>query len=186
MVNIKTAFKSERLMKSITGMKTEEFNNLLITFKKVLETNQKIINKNKERKRKIGGGKKHTLDTAQKKLFFVLFYMKCYPTFDLASFYFGVDRSQTNRWTKAFLLSLEKTLGIEIVLPERKISSREEFERKFPEIKDIFVDGTERPIQRPKKAKNQKKNYSGKKKRHSKKNIVVSDEKKRDSFFRKN
>jgi hypothetical protein len=33
----------------------------------------------------------------------------------LASFYFGVDRSQTNRWTKAFLLSLEKTLGIEIV-----------------------------------------------------------------------
>jgi len=58
----------------------------------------------------------------------------------------------------------------------RKIRSIEEFQQKYPEIKDIFIDGTERPIQRPKHSKRQRKNYSGKKKTHTRKNIVISDE----------
>jgi hypothetical protein len=35
-------------------------------------------------------------------------------------------------------------------MPEKKINSMEEFLEKFPEAKDLFVDGVERPIQRPK------------------------------------
>jgi len=76
-------------------------------------------------------------------------------------------------------------LGYEVVLPERQISSIEEFQRKFPEIKDIFIDGTERPIQRPKNNKRQRKYYSGKKKRHTKKNIVGSDKDRRILFLSK-
>jgi len=55
----------------------------------------------------------------------------------------------------------------------------EELLQKFPEVKDVFIDGTERPIQRPKRAKNNKRTYSGKKKTHTRKHIVLSDEKKR-------
>lgn len=179
MVNIKIAFKSDRLMKAITGMTVSEFNSLLISFEKLFKDNKKIINKSQERQRKDGGGSKHTLDTIEKKLFFALFYLKCYPTFDLAGFYFGVNRSQSFRWTRFLLPILEKTLSYEIVLPKRQISSPEEFEKEFPEIKDLFVDGTERPIQRPKNKKKQKSNYSGKKKKHSRKNIVASDEKRK-------
>lgn len=35
-------------------------------------------------------------------------------------------------------------------MPPKRISSMEEFLLKFPEAKDLFVDGVERPIQRPK------------------------------------
>jgi len=176
MVNIKLAFKSDRMMKALTGMTINEFNSLLLSFETQLQIRKKIINKLKKRKRKEGAGPKPTLDNLEKKLFFILFYIKCYPTFDLAGFYFGVNRSQPFRWFNALLPVIEKTLGYEIVLPERQINSPEEFQRKFPDLKDIFIDGTERPTQRPKNKKQQKKSYSGKKKRHTRKNIVASNE----------
>lgn len=176
MININYAFKSNRVMKALTGMTVYEFNSLLISFERMCEAHKKSINTQKKRQRKEGAGSKHTLDTLQKKLFFILFYLKCYPTLDLAGFYFGVDRAQPFRWVHTLLPILEKTLGYEIVLPDRKITTIEEFQRKYPEIKDIFIDGTERPIQRPKNGKRQKKNYSGKKKAHTRKNIVISDE----------
>ena len=111
-------------------------------------------------------------------LFFVLFYFKCYPTFDLAAFMFGVDASSCCRWTHWFMEALERTLKKELVLPKRKINSVEEFLELFPAIKKIFIDGTERPIRRPKDSEKQKENYSGKKKRHTKKNIIINDDKK--------
>jgi hypothetical protein len=74
---------------------------------------------------------------------------------------------------------LEKVLGKELVLPARQIKSAEEFIRLFPEIKEVFIDGTERPVERSKNKEKQKKDYSGKKKRHTRKNITVSDEKRR-------
>jgi len=74
---------------------------------------------------------------------------------------------------------LEKALGKELVLPARQIKSAEEFIRLFPEIKEVFIDGTERPVERSKNKEKQKQDYSGKKKRHTRKNIIVSDEKKR-------
>jgi hypothetical protein len=78
---------------------------------------------------------------------------------------------------------LEKTLGKELVLPERKINSLDELFEIFPEAKDIFIDGTERPIQRPKDHEKQKKNYSGKKKMHTRKNLIISDEKRRIGYL---
>jgi len=45
------------------------------------------------RKRAVGGGRRHTLKTPTDKLFFILFYLKCYPTFDLAGLLYGVDRA---------------------------------------------------------------------------------------------
>jgi len=50
---------------------------------------------------------------------------------------------------------------------------------RHPEIRDVFIDGTERPIKRNKNYKIQKKEYSWKKKRHTIKNIIIVDEKRR-------
>lgn len=41
-------------------------------------------------------------------------------------------------------------------------------------MKEVIVDGTQRPISRPKDAEKQKENYSGKKKRCTRKNIAAS------------
>ena len=46
-------------------------------------------------------------------------------------------------------------------------------------MKEILIDGVERPTVRRKNNKTQKKEYSGKKKRHSRQNIVATDNQKR-------
>ena len=68
-------------------------------------------------------------------------------------------------------------------MPSRKISSLDELFEIFPGVKDLFIDGTERPLQRPKDKAKQKKNYSGKKKAHTRKNIVITDKNKRIGFL---
>ena len=70
-----------------------------------------------------GGGRKPTIKRMPEKLFFVLFYFKCYPTFDLTRLLFDVDRAQSNRWLHKLQLILEAALEQEMVLPERQIKS---------------------------------------------------------------
>jgi hypothetical protein len=160
MINIDHAFKNNRLFKALTGFSPTEFKQLLITFEKfIYEQGNK-----KQRKRKIGGGRKGELKTVSHKLFFILFFLKVYPTFDLAGFIFGTDRSRPCRWVQAFLPILEQALGRECVLPKRKICSIEEFTRLFPDVKEVLIDVTERRTQRPKNSKQQSRIYSGKKK----------------------
>lgn len=69
---------------------------------------------------------------------------------------------------------LETALGKKMALPERKLESMAQFLERFPEVKEVLLDGTERPVQRPKDSKKQKAHYSGKKKRHTRKHITVS------------
>jgi hypothetical protein len=59
---------------------------------------------------------------------------------------------------------LEKALDRKFVLPKRQIESMGEFIKLFPEVKDVFVDATERAVQRPANNKMQRRLYSGKKK----------------------
>ena len=48
-------------------------------------------------------------------------------------------------------------------MPERKLESIGEFIARFPSAKEVMIDGTERPIQRPQDQQKQKNHYSGKK-----------------------
>lgn len=174
-MNLQKLMQDERLMRALIGMGEREFLALLEKFAPLVEKTAYKRN----RKRKPGAGRKHTLRTPEQKLFYILFYIKCYPTYDVAAFFLGVNRAQTKRWVDAFRVPLEKALGKSWVLPERKISSVEEFLRRFPKVKELIIDGTERPVQRPKDKKKQRERYSGKKKRHTQKNLVgVSSSKK--------
>lgn len=121
------------------------------------------------RQRASGAGQKPTLATVEAKLFFILFYFKVYPTFDLAGFLFELDRSQANRWMHRLQPLLEDALGetLALPIPKRKLTSLEEFVAAFPDVERVILDGTERPIQRAKDRDNQKEDYSGTKKRHT-------------------
>lgn len=174
-MNIEKGYQSNRVLKSLTGLSLEEFKELSVIFEGILRS----LKKPKKRKRAEGAGRKGRLETVKEKLFFILFYMKVYPTYDLAAFIFDVDKSQPCRWIQKLLPCLEQALGRGCVLPKRKIHSMSEFLEAFSEVKDIFVDGTERRIQRPTSVKNQKRRYSGKKKTHTRKNIILTDEGKR-------
>lgn len=179
MININRALKNERLTSALTGLKPQEFLNLLPVFTEVWQKSKQ----HKNRKRKIGGGRKGFLRTIPEKLFFVLFYYKCYPTYDVMSFFYGVNRANAFRRQRQLSRVLEAALGKKLVLPKRQLRSVEDFLKAFPEAKEVFIDGTERPIQRPKDKKKQKDNYSGKKKRHTRKNLIISDKKKKIGFL---
>jgi hypothetical protein len=43
---------------------------------------------------------------------------------------------------------LEAALGHKQALPERKVQSLKEFLERFPEVKAVILDGTERLVQR--------------------------------------
>jgi hypothetical protein len=176
-MNTTKAFKDIRLIKALTGVSVKEFQSLIPVFEQAVLEDSRLRSKAKERH--FGGGAKGKLLTTKDKLFFILVYVKTYPTFDFLGFIFSLHRSRAHRNTIKLLGSLEKALGRKIVMPEKKISSMEEFLKKFPEAKDLFVDGVERPIQRPVSKKRQNKLYSGKRKRHMKKSIIVVDEKKK-------
>jgi DDE superfamily endonuclease/Helix-turn-helix of DDE superfamily endonuclease len=169
--------KNNRLAKAMTGLTKDEFYELLPTF--ILALRVAAKQRRPDRKRNPGAGQKGTLRTAEEKLAFILIYLKIYPTFDVLGYLTGRERTRSCRYTHLLLGVLEDALGKKIVLPERKIRSVEEFFEKFPEARDIFLDGTERPVQRPKDAKKRKKLYSGKKKRTMRKTLILCDEKKR-------
>jgi len=186
-MNLNAAMNSDRSMKSVTGMSAKEFKHLAEDFEQELEKEKEEEYedglKSGKRQRKPGGGRRGSLKTTQDKLFFILFYFKCYPTFDLLALIFGFDRSNACRNVKKLTQILEKTLGRKMVLPKRKIRTLDELIEIFPEVRDLIIDGTERPIQRPKDNEKQKQNYSGKKKRHTKKNTIISDEDKKIRYL---
>lgn len=171
-MNIKRIHTNNRLCKALTGLTIEEFTNLLPQFGADYE--EYLHNQKTNRQRKIGAGRESYIESIEEKLFYILFYMKVYPTFDMASFLVGFSRTQACIWQQKLLVVLEMSLGRKLVLPERKIHSMEELLKKFPEIKEVFADGVERRRQRPTGKKKQNKTYSGKKKAHTRKNIVLT------------
>ncbi|NJL53229.1 MAG: transposase, partial [Hydrococcus sp. SU_1_0] len=170
MLNIERVLGQDRLVRAMTGLNRKAFEDLLPSFAVEYERVNSTLTKPRQRAR--GGGAKAKLENAQEKLFYILFYFKCYPTFDLAGVIFDLDRSQTHRWMHRLQPILQETLGKEMVLPVRKLRSIEEFIAYFPEVKEVIIDGTERPIQRPSNLDKQKQNYSGKKRRHTRKHLA--------------
>jgi DDE superfamily endonuclease/Helix-turn-helix of DDE superfamily endonuclease len=175
MLNLVRAFQSPRALQALTGVSRAEFEQLEKRFITVVGEQRG----KRHYKRMPGAGRKHTLRTLPAKLFFILFYLKCYPTCDGAGILFEVDRSRACRWVGDWLPLLEAVLGQAAVLPARQIRSVEEFRQRFPEVHDLFIDGTERPTQRPQKARRQRAPYSGKKKRPTVKNVLGNDATKR-------
>lgn len=172
-MNIKAALHTDRMCKALTGLTVSEFNNLLIDFSWNYQEYE--VKRKPDRQRKLGGGAHGVLEEMEEKFFYGLFYLKTYPTFDVASFYVGFARSKACEWAHRLFPILEQTLKRKLILPERKISDPEEFLRLYPEVKEVFADGVERVRQRPKKKRAAQKTYSGKKKLHTRKSVVMSD-----------
>jgi hypothetical protein len=169
--------KDDRQFRALTGVSRDEFDALLPIFD---ESHHEIINENyenkkEERQRKPGGGSQGVLDTMEKRMFFILYYMKTYPTFDVLGFQFGFDKSNACLNVHKYAPVLYRTLEKLEVMPRRAFSSVEDMREAFAGIEDIFIDVTERTHARPVDKKKQKESYSGKKKHHAAKNTVISD-----------
>jgi hypothetical protein len=171
MLDLQRALKNDRLLRALTGLHLKAFEELKADFAQVLTTAEVPRRSPQPRQRATGAGRKPRLATVEAKLFFILFYFKVYPTFDLAGLLFDLDRSQANRWMHRLQPLVEQTLGQKLALPKRQLTSLEEFVEAFPSVQRVMLDGTERPIQRAKDYEQQKTDYSGKKKRHTRSHL---------------
>lgn len=175
--NKQQIFSQSRVTQAVLGVSRSEFEQLLPTFAQCLIQRRNELKP--DRIRRVGCGRKGDLPTDEDKLLFILLYLKLYPTYDALAVLTGHQRSKCGDSVKLLLPVLEKTLGRHFVLPVRRGRSLEEIFRESPELKDVFIDGTERRVNKPKKLKKRDKLYSGKKKSHTRKAIVVSDARKR-------
>ena len=100
---IAARIKNERQLRAATGLSSKQFSILVSIFAKYLE--EAKLEKYKGKNRKIGSGKKGDLETADEKLLFILFYLKCYPTFDVLGFTFGISGDAAHRYIAFSILA---------------------------------------------------------------------------------
>jgi hypothetical protein len=175
--NKKHIFSQSRVTQAVLGVSRAEFEQLLPTFSACLIQHRHDLKP--DRIRRVGGGRKGDLPTDEDKLLYILLYLKLYPTYDALAVLTGHQRSKCGDSVKLLLPVLEKALGRHVVLPVRRGRNLEEIFRDNPELKDVFIDGTERRVNKPKQLKKRDKLYSGKKKSHTRKSVIVSDKRKR-------
>lgn len=154
-----------RVFQQLTGLKIEEFDKLKGAFQKASE---------EEEPRESPAGRKAVLRTYEDKLFFILFYLRHYPTQEVLGFLFGISQGQANQWIHRLTPIVKKALGEEKELPARTAADAQELMEACPE-REFILDGTERPVRRPQDSEDRRKDYSGKKKRHTKKNIILTE-----------
>lgn len=167
--------RNRRRFLSFTGLTPKEFGALLPPFKEAYQRRYEgpktLVGRN--RNRQVGGGRDGMLTTIEQKLLFILVYQKTYPLQVIQGELFGMGQSSANEWVHRLLPVLRDALTTIGVMPEREGSQFARSERRKQESSEYIIDGTERRRQRPKGPEKQALYYSGKKKAHSDKNLVV-------------
>jgi hypothetical protein len=174
-----------RKFRALTGLTPKEFRKLLPVFAEVYGRScQSEQDTEKTRQRKSGGGRKEKLSSPEQKLLFTLVYLKAYPLQVLLGEVFEMSQSRTNYWIHRLMPCLQQTLKELGVEPERDPSKFARHEQSQTEPAALIVDGTERCRQRPKDREKQALHYSGKRKTHTDKNVVIVNAKtKRVSYL---
>jgi hypothetical protein len=164
-----------RRLLALTSLTAPEFELLLAAFVRSYErrcpTNRTAAGQ--PRQRAVGGGRIGMLQEPQQKLLFLLVYLKTYPLQVVMAELFGLGQPQVNYWLGRLLPVLREALDDLGTLPEREAHAFARTESLQGSAPRLIIDGTERRRQRPKSPEKQAAHYSGRKKIHSDKNVVV-------------
>ena len=178
--------RNRRKFLALTGLTPKEFLLLLPAFDHAYARRFSSTHTlgGTRRQRKRGGGRKTSLDSPEQRLLFVLVYLKTYPLQALLGEVFDLSQSRANRWIHQLIPVLRQALKNVGVRPARNPRQFARHERRTAEPLDLIIDGTDRRRQRPKKPETQTLYYSGRKKTHSDKNVVIANRKtKRISYL---
>lgn len=176
MITYAKVAKNPKLLRSLTGLSMQAFKQLLPVFEKAYETDLAHRDEQKvaPRQRQRGGGRPSAIPDIADKLVFILVYFRFYPVQVLQGFLFDLSQPQANDWIHRLTPLLNRALGYEQQLPARRAKDIETLLEACPEL-EFMIDGTERPVRRPKDGEQQQAKYSGKKKRHTVKNNVITE-----------
>jgi hypothetical protein len=174
-MNLEKMWANPRLMRAATSLDTREFEQLVFPFEQewLQAQRRSLTQRGTRRLRALGAGQKGRLESIRAKLLFILMYFKLYPLQEVMGWLFGFNQSEANRWIHRLTPVLEKALGRRMTLPARRPADLKRVLAECPRLEWV-LDGVERPVRRPKDHDRQKRHYSGKKKRHGLKNLVVT------------
>jgi len=163
-----------------TGLTLAQFDRLLGQMQQAYpEFNAKRLAR-PTRQRRVGGGSDFRLSLPDRTLLALVF-LRLYLTNDLLGYLFGLDASNISRNLRTLLPLLEQQLPVPAqprrhLAPKppegarrRKIGSLDELLQQYPDLREVIVDATEQPVNRPQNKTKRKNRYSGKKKRHTRK-----------------
>lgn len=162
---------------SATGLTVDEFERLLPAFSTAYTSTycgDKTV-AGLPRQRRAGGGRQGKLRQMADKLLFILVYQKTYPLQTMQGLHFALSQAQTNAWIHRLMPILQAALADMGMKPERDAQQLAELEGVAGEPADWLLDGSERRRQRPQDKEKQKEHYSGKKKIHADKNLLLAN-----------
>jgi hypothetical protein len=179
------------LFLSVTGMNCHQFQALLPQFEQVYEKRErqrkrKVVRTGKKRLRGIGGGAQFANSLPDRLLILLLSY-RLYLTQELMTLLFHAEnKSVICRAIQLMRPVFESVLPVPEAARKRilsladkeqkrrrkRIGTVEELREAYPEL-TFIIDGVEQPKRKPKAPAQRKSDYSGKKKRHTRKQLVI-------------
>lgn len=169
------------LFKSYTGLSVQQFDNIFqIIESRYAKYEVKRLSFRKDRKRRersIGGGRHFKLPVKDR-VIMVLVYYRLYITYTLMEYLFGLDQSNVCRDIEKIDSLIKECLPIpqKLYKVTKRLKTKEEVEHYFPGFL-AFTDCSKQPLPRPKNKKKRRVYYSGKKKKHTVKNLYTTNQK---------
>src|SRR5947199_4953747 len=175
MITCKALQTDRRQFLALTGLTPSELQRLLTVlpqeYQQLYPATQTA--EGQPRQRAVGGGCKGRLERPEDKLLFLLVYLKTYPLQAVMGELFDLSTPQVNYWIHRLLPALRSALDDLGVLPERDPRHFAQAQGASGKAPRLIIDATERRRQRPKSPEKQALFYSGRKKKHCDKNVVI-------------
>jgi len=175
MLSYNEVSKDERKFLALTGYTVKEFQALLPHFQTQFENHVATTRLDGKARthRRYSAYRNSPLPTMADMLLFILVYLKQGVIQALHATLFGMHQPDANTWIHLLHPFLNQALAALGELPARDAA---DLNRAAVQPGRYFHDGTERSITRPTNAEDQQTYYSGKKKQHTIKNIVVNND----------
>jgi hypothetical protein len=169
--------RKPRLFKSFTGLSVQQFDDIFKIIEPKYPKHEIKRLFSIKRERDIGGGRRFKL-LVKDRVIMVLVYYRLYITYTLMEFLFGLDQSNVCRDIQKIEGLIRQCLPIPQKLHNvtKRLKTKEEVEKYFPGFM-AFIDCTEQQIPRPKNKLRKRQYYSGKKKKHTVKNLYTANQK---------
>ena len=163
---------------AVTSLTDEEFQALLPTFEKCYQllSPPKPKPTKKHNQRAVGGGRRAKLSSFNEKLLFILAYQKTAPLQTLHGLQFGLSQTQVNYWVHRLLPVLQMSMSEMGMKPVRKGEEVAEAIEASEGGANLSLEAAERLLQRPVNDEKQREKYSGKRKTHTDKNLLLVNE----------
>ena len=165
--------KADRQFRSLTGLNQTEFIALLEVFDLQIRQKQMFTTlKNQPRSQvQYNESSLSSLYGSEKKLWFILLYMKENPNQSYHGFLFTICQAKVSEWISFLLPVLEKSLSILGVMPQFGGS----FTYSEQATEWLLVDVVEQAVPRATDYDVQREEYSGKKKMHTQKCLAICE-----------